>query len=124
MKPKYLSYAQACAMRRDYQHLIGDNLDDSHQIEQIVIVPYSRILQWQFCRKLLFEERTQRELLSLDYGGRYDVIALTRADGEPGFMTIDLRRLLAQRGISYDAARYACLRTLDVPSGLLWRILQ
>jgi hypothetical protein len=115
MKTKYLSYAQAKAICNDYKHLTGTPLDESNTIDLVTVAPYSRILQWQFLQWLIVEGRPLQKLLSMDYGGRYDVLAVTKTTGEPGFITKDLRSVLQLHNIPFDPVRYSCLRNRSLP---------
>lgn len=115
MKTKYLSYAQACAICIDYKHLTGSAFDEKRTIDLVTVAPYSRILQWQFLQWLVNEGRSLQTLLSMDYGGRYDVLAVTKVAEEPGFLVKDVRSLLQQRELPFEAVRYACLRNRSLP---------
>jgi hypothetical protein len=115
MKTKYLSYAQARAICNDYKYLCGTTTDEGRRIDLITVAPYSRILQWQFLQWLIVEGRPLSTLLSVDYGGRYDVLAISKTAEEPGYIAKDLRTVLQTQNIPYDPVRYSCLRNRSLP---------
>ncbi len=118
MKTKYLAYAQACAISKDYQYLKGDVFGQDHRIDIISVAPYSRILQWQFVSNLL-KGMSTKALLDANHSGKYDVIAVARTGDEQAFKIIDLRSLLVEKGVAFDPARYNCLRNHNIPPGTL-----
>ena len=110
MKIKYLAYLQAFAISHDHQYLIDQPFDDEHAIHHVVIAPYSRILQWQYVRRLL-KGYPAEELLKDYLHNRYDVILITKAPASPnGYYIKDLRTYLREKGQPFDMARYQCLR--------------
>ena len=124
MKAKYLSRAQAIAMRHDFRHLVGQPLEEGKNIEYVTVVPYSRILQWQFVQNLLREGANGRSLSPENPAERYDVLLVARAaDTDQGFIAKDLRSYLAARGISFVASHYTCLRSNSISMKVLTQIL-
>ena len=115
MKIKYFSYAQAYAIAKDHQYLCGQSIACSSPISIITPAPYSRILQWQFARKLL--EGHPADALLMDVAdGRFDVVAITRTQNpEIPFIVTDLRSLLDTNNASFDLSPYRCLRSFKAP---------
>jgi len=122
MKTKYLAYAQACAICKDYQCLRGEAFDATHKIDFVSVGPYSRILQWQFAKNLL-KGLSGTTMLDEDLSGRFDVIVISKSEMEPGFVVKDLRSYLKEREITFDPAPYQCLRNRDISLVTLKQLL-
>jgi len=123
MKAKYFSYAQACAVCKDYLHLQGEPLDDHHQILMVAVAPYSRILQWQFVQELIRNDWTRKNMHQNNPSGQYDVLLIAKSGNEQGFLAHPLRNYVAAKNISFDESRYHCLRSHDIPMHILKQIL-
>lgn len=124
MKAKYLLYAQACAMCRDYRHLQGRAFDDAHRIDAILMAPYSRLLQWQFLQQMSASSLHQAPPVANNPSGRYDVLLLAYTGGQPGYLKDDLRSYLSRTGLPFDPSRYDCLRHTHIPFHTLQQILE
>lgn len=123
MKAKYFSYAQACAICKDFLHLQGEPLDDQHQIRTVAVAPYSRILQWQFLQELLKNDWKRSNTQINNPSGQYDVLLVAPSGNEQGFVAHPLRNYVAARNIPFDESRYHCLRSHDIPMHVLKQIL-
>ena len=123
MKAKYFSYAQACAICKDFLHLQGEPLDDEHRIRLVVVAPYSRILQWQFLQELKKQDWKQKSNHLNSPSGQYEVLLVAPSNNEQGFITHPLRNYVAARNIPFIESRYHCLRSHDIPMHVLRQIL-
>lgn len=123
MKAKYFSYAQACAICKDFLHLQGEPLDERHPIRMVAVAPYSRILQWQFLQELIRNGWKRQQQQLNNPSGQYDVLLIAQSDNEQGFLTHPLRNYVAARNIPFDESRYHCLRSHDIPMSVLKQIL-
>lgn len=118
MKIKYFNYSQAKAISADYQHIVGmpfEKESNEHQaieVQQVIVAPYSRILQWQFLRSLL-RGMPHEEALSICPNGRYDVLVLPNEQPHPslGFRMKTLRNYLQDQELAFNPDIYNCLRT-------------
>lgn len=116
MKVKYLSYAQAYAIYNDYQYLQDEQLANNANFDIMTIAPYSRILQWQFVRRLLQGTAPVSALLDDNVSARYDVIVVSKTpNASTPFSIMDLRTYLHKADISFDLSRYSCLRSCELP---------
>jgi hypothetical protein len=123
MKAKYFSYAQACAVCKDYLHLQGEPLDDVHQILMVAVAPYSRILQWHFVQELMRNEWNRKQTQLNNPSGQYEVLLIAKSENEQGFLTHPLRNYVVAKNIPFDESRYHCLRSHDIPMHILKQIL-
>jgi hypothetical protein len=123
MKTKYLSHAQACAICRDYQYLLGESLVEGQTIDLVTLAPYSRILQWQFLHRVLYGGFAPNPLHDKNPSGRYDVLVVSKCDEEPGFITKDIRTYLKEARLPFNEGRYSCLRNPNIPLVTLKQIL-
>lgn len=123
MKTKYLSHAQACAICRDYQYLQGGCFEVGQKIDLVTIAPYSRILQWQFLTRVLYEGYVVNPLRERNPSGRYDVLVVSKSSDEPGFIVKDIRTYLTDTSMPLDEGRYSCLRNPNIPIVTLKQIL-
>ena len=77
MKVKYLSYTYAAHLKDKYNYLVGQPYKycgvERGVICDIVIVPYSKILQWRFLR----EYAKGIEINPINALGRFDVAVIT-----------------------------------------------
>lgn len=123
MKAKYFSYAQACAICKDFLHLQGETLDEQHRIRVVAVAPYSRILQWQFLQELKRADWKKKTTQLNNPSGQYDVLLIAPSENEQGFVAHPLRNHVAARNIPFDESRYHCLRSHDIPAHVLRQIL-
>ncbi len=108
MKVKYLNYEQAAALSENFQRLVGRPFNRGGQenfVRQVVIAPYSRIIQWQFVRSVI-KGTPPDEALTLCVNNRYDVILLSsRLKNEDGAYEIKtLGNYLAEHELAEDTA--------------------
>lgn len=124
MKAKYFSFAQACAICKDYLHLEGQPLDDQHRIRMVAVAPYSRILQWQFMQELVRNGWKRGNVQRNNPSGQYDVLVIADSENEQGILSHPLRNYVTARNIPFDEPRYHCLRSHDIPLDVLRQILK
>lgn len=111
MKTKYLNYNQAKAICAHYQYLVGcayeRNAEDGNIIQQVVIAPYSKILQWQFMRSVV-RGISLEQAIDINPNGRYDVLVLPPQERRAlSFRLKSLRTYLAEYGIEYNPGIYS-----------------
>lgn len=123
MKAKYFSYAQACAICKDFLHLQGAPLDERHQIRMVAVAPYSRILQWQFLQELIRNDWKRRNVQQNNPSGQYEVLLIASSENDQGVVSHPLRNYVTARNIPFDESRYHCLRSHDIPIEVLRQIL-
>lgn len=110
MKTKYLSYAQAYALARDYQFITGQDLGQGLKADLITIAPYSRILQWSFVMHLV--NHPGEAITIQNPTGRYDVIIVSGCKAAPGgFVVTELRSFLKTVQIPFEVEKYYNIRT-------------
>jgi len=112
MKINYFNFSQAQALCEDYQSLVGQPFEagePSDIVGQVVVAPYSRILQWQFVRSLL-KGVSHQDVVSPD--GKYDVLVLPEHKGGStiNIRVKSLRIFLVEHGFQYKPELYSCLR--------------
>ena len=117
MKTNYLSYAQASAICEDYQCLIGELFtpgdDGDGLIRQVVVAPYSRILQWKFIRSLLREINPQTAA-DICPNGKYDVLLLPDQIKRDSlnYRAKTVRHYLKEQGKELNLSDYNALRII------------
>lgn len=103
MKAKYLSRNSACALAADHQHLVGQQFDVAHNVQMVVVAPYSRILQWAHVSSLLRSKPAPP-----NPSNRYDALVIALAPDTPaGFLIQDVRSFVEEAGdhLSFSHAR-------------------
>ena len=108
MKTTPLTLAQANALSRDYQNLIGSFFEKETlgkgYIECIAVAPYEESKQWQFAQ---YYKECKDPLRSLQFykGPHYEVIALAVPIlRKRGILYRDLRNYLSEHNIPYQRA--------------------
>ena len=115
MKTTPLTLAQAIALSRDYQNLVGSifekNTLGKGYIECIAVAPYEESKQWLFAQ---YYKECKDPLRSLQFykGPQYEVIALAVPIlRKRGILYRDLRNYLSEHNIPYQRGRYEGLNT-------------
>lgn len=112
MKIKYLNYQQALAIHARYQYLIGAAFDnEGDRIYQILIAPYSRILQWDFVRRI-HKGASPEIITTMPCNGRFDILLLPgKPKNEQGVYRMKvLRDYLSEQALDFDLQCYHYLR--------------
>ena len=105
MKVKYLTLSQAIAIGNEYQYLVGRPFEKDNPlsalIEQIVVAPYSKIMQWEFLRRLA-KGSPWAEAIEICVNRRYDVLILPAdySRNNKTFGVKELRRYLEEFNFS------------------------
>ena len=93
---------------RDYQFLCGKPINADYSIEQVMIVPYSRILQWRHISAHMAGQLDIARLL-VNPADRYDVVVVSSCNAvESGFICKDIRTYLQETGAFFNHTRYSC----------------
>ena len=110
MKVKYPNYRQALSLMNDYQFLIGKPFETElldNAVKQILVAPYSSILQWQFLRDVN-RGIYPTSALHICKDGRFDVLVLSelKKNDKGGFLWKDLRSYLREHNHPFDMSKY------------------
>lgn len=103
----YFSYAQACAICKQYQYLVGRPFNTRARIDAVVVAPYNSVLQANVLQDHVWGLPCPEDYFPADSNGQYDVLAITLTTDARGYRAKDIRMMLAELDMRFSPERYA-----------------